>query len=148
MKKENKALQAKNQLQKVKNREQRTILFVVLGVSLLIIILAIILYCSIQKQKRLNKQLTESREKLREQSKQLEDELATKDKFFSIIAHDLRNPFMGILSFSQMLQEKALEYKIRIRNYMNSAPMFMIRGKTCMTCWKISCIGPKRNRKT
>jgi PAS domain S-box-containing protein len=34
---------------------------------------------------------------------QLERALQTKDKFFSIIAHDLRNPFTGFLMLSEML---------------------------------------------
>lgn len=53
------------------------------------------------------KRLIESEAKLRELN-------ATKDKFFSIIAHDLRSPFQGILGLSNILaedEEMSLEEK-------------------------------------
>lgn len=40
---------------------------------------------------------------------QLKDAVATKDKFFSILAHDLRNPFIGIVEGTKILQEELVE---------------------------------------
>ncbi len=42
--------------------------------------------------------------KLQESEKNLMDINKTKDKFFSIISHDLRNPFASIVSFSRILK--------------------------------------------
>ena len=50
-----------------------------------------------RKVDELNKRLRESESHLREANK-------TKDKFFSIISHDLRNPFASIVSFSRILK--------------------------------------------
>jgi len=62
-------------------------------------------------------EIKQSREKLLELN-------ATKDKFFSIISHDLRNPFTVILSSTELLQmfvnknmpEKILKYATSIHN--------------------------------
>lgn len=43
--------------------------------------------------------------KLKEAEAELHKAIATKDKFFSIIAHDLRNPFASILGLTNLIEE-------------------------------------------
>jgi PAS domain S-box-containing protein len=67
--------------------------------------------------------------RLYEQAKKLEELNATKDKFFSIIAHDLRSPFNGILALSEFLRrdvqdldaESIREYSEHIHNSAKQA---------------------------
>jgi PAS domain S-box-containing protein len=48
-------------------------------------------------------------EELKESEAKLREMVATKDKFFNIIAHDLRSPFNAIMGFSELLEQQMKE---------------------------------------
>lgn len=52
------------------------------------------------------KQLREEKKTIEQQAIHLEELNKTKDRFFSIIAHDLRNPFQAMIGFSDILYSK------------------------------------------
>ena len=58
-----------------------------------------------QQLQRQNELLAQQNALLAEKTKQLEELNADKDKFFSIIAHDLRSPFTGFLGLTKFIVE-------------------------------------------
>jgi len=75
----------------------------------------------------IGRDLTETRnveKELLRYNKELEESNKSKDKFFSILAHDLKNPFQGLLGFIDLLyedldelsNEQVKEYLSNVRN--------------------------------
>ena len=60
----------------------------------------------VQARSRLIQGLTAAKAELEERERELERANASKDKFFSIIAHDLRNPIGGVLNVAELLAKR------------------------------------------
>ena len=58
----------------------------------------------------LNQQLIEKEEKITESNKQLEHALSERDRFFSIIAHDLRGPLSSFLGMTKIINEQSEQF--------------------------------------
>lgn len=116
--KENQLLQDQNLLQSEIIKKQIILNYSVTSGLIVVLILVIVLYSNSRKLKRAknetekkNKEISEKNELIYEKNKDLEaqkEELfilnQTKDKFFTIIAHDLRNPFSGLLGLLDILE--------------------------------------------
>jgi len=82
---------------------QRKFRNVLIVVVVLVITVALLVYYLYVLKKRSNQELTLINEKVQDQNVQLQDLNATKDKFFSIISHDLKGPLNSLTSFSGLL---------------------------------------------
>jgi two-component system, sensor histidine kinase and response regulator len=80
-----------------------------------------------------------SEEALKASEAKLKEINVTKDRFFSIIAHDLKNPFNGILGFSSILKEEANEMDVpTIQEYadmINRAALQVFRLLDNLLSW-------------
>ena len=78
-------------------KTQEVILWAILAFAFVLVILAVIIYIFYRSKMRTNRVLEE-------QKLELERVNRTKDKFFSIISHDLRGPVQSFYGISRMIK--------------------------------------------
>jgi len=116
---ENLILKQNNEIQQITIREQKLKIWIFSAFGILILITLIFIARSRMKLMKLSRKLENSEKKLKQAN-------ADKDKFFTIIAHDLKSPFNGLLGLTTLISENfdelpPLEMKNLLLELKNSA---------------------------
>lgn len=91
----------------IEKEQNKTIYgYIVLFLSLVAIVVLYIRYSSV---KQVKKQLEKVNKDIEEKSKALESAVKSRDRFFSIISHDLKSPFFGLKGLAEILAEDSEE---------------------------------------
>lgn len=102
------ALSAVRQQQESEMRRQEFIQNILVIVAVLSIILLYTVYRSGRRRKRINRLLLDHQEEIKRRSLELEQLNQVKDKFFSIISHDLRSPMSALGGTLDLLESKKI----------------------------------------
>ena len=96
---------------------QKTLNKVFIICIIVIVILVVIITVNLRSKKKTNKilaerniQLSSAMEKLSQSGEELESLNRSKDRIFSVVAHDLRNPVAAVTGFSELLYENFGEF--------------------------------------
>lgn len=100
-------------------------------ILVLLFVLAMVIYWRYQSHRRLSRKLTEMNQ--------------TKDKLFSVISHDLKNPFNSLIGFSELLGDelnnKNYEKVRTYSEYLHQASIDGMKLLTNLLDWSISQTG-------
>ncbi len=87
-----------------KRGKQRIILVGLILLSLLVVIVAWLYYRGYRIQKKANEKLSQQKEELNTQNEMLDALIVTRERFFSIISHDLRGPVGSFYSLANIIK--------------------------------------------
>jgi len=104
------------EVQKSEIKRQEFILNIFVIVGALAGVLLVTIYRSGQRRKRINKLLLQHQEETQKRSEELEKLNQVKDKFFSIISHDLRSPINALAGLLDLMDRGALSAEDMSKN--------------------------------
>jgi signal transduction histidine kinase len=113
---ENALLKNKNSLNESQIQRQRVVVFSIISILFLISFLVLVLLNNRRKQKKAilllgkqNDEIHKQKEEIQSQALDLKKAVNTKNRFFSIIAHDLLSPFNTLIGISNLLKSNLNE---------------------------------------
>jgi len=106
---DNERLQHENVSQSLALSQKTSLIHWLILTLVLIILASAAIIRNTRIKKKTAEELRAKNLEIEKQKKELESLVATKDKFFSIIAHDLKSPFNSLLGFSDLLYESFSE---------------------------------------
>jgi len=111
-------LKRNNEVKNLEIEKQQFLKYILILVISIVVISIFLVYSRYRFARKSNiilqeqkEEISRTNEKLMLSEKNLKEMNATKDKLFSIISHDLRNPFAAIISFSRIMKRDINQYK-------------------------------------
>ncbi len=118
--KENEILKQKNTIQQLAIQKQIYLRNTFISVSGIVILLIVLVLYRFYVKKKANKLLSEKNKMITLQKEKLELANATKDKFFTLLAHDLKTPFYVIMKYAHYLKLEIDKISVNERNTLIS----------------------------
>lgn len=100
---ENEALKIKNEIQKLQLEKNSVFVHFLIGIAILLTTVIFVFYSRNKFILASKQELEEKNREIESNRKKLEEANASKDKFLSIISHDLRNPFQALMGYVNLL---------------------------------------------
>ena len=105
LRKERQNLEHKYELEQLQSEFSNYIIYLISAVAFLVVLSLLFTIQKYRQRKKLNTLLSEKTKQLDESNKKLMDMISVRDTIFSIIAHDLKNPFNHLINASTMLYD-------------------------------------------